>query len=191
MDSFGRFIVSLVSGSRERVRGDLLDFPGTASRLSPFALLLVLHPPFFTLLRGQTDQRIRRYYSNEKMFKCTDGTTFPRVLLRCLPPLFSGERCELFSWVARIYTHTAQYSDHCNVLRTMPIYIREICRFFVLPTLDSLIYVHTSIYVYHWSEYLPESLYLLRIWLLKDTKQCCFVWYFISKWKNEGSVFNK
>lgn len=120
MDSFGRFIVSLVSGSRERVRGDLLDFPGTASRLSPFALLLVLHPPFFTLLRGQTDQRIRRYYSNEKMFKCTDGTAFPRVLLRCLP-LCSPANVANFSvglhGFTRIRHNTAIIATSCEQCR--------------------------------------------------------------------------
>lgn len=107
----------------------------------PFARSFTLRP-FRRFGAMRTKEFAGSIIPVKKMFKCTDGIVSPRALLRCLPSLFSGERCELFSRAARIYTHTAQYSDHCNVPRTMPIYIREICRFFVPPTPDSLIYVY-------------------------------------------------
>lgn len=37
---------------------------------------------------------------------------------------------------ARIYMHAAQYSDHCDVPRTMPICIRDFRIFFLVARLD-------------------------------------------------------
>lgn len=141
----GDSFVSFVSGNWER--GDLLDFPGTASSsLSPFAL----SPSFFTPLSfaplRSGSEEFAGIIPSEKMFKCT-------ALLRCLLPPFCSPRSQLFNSGS---THTAQYSDHCNNNSTnnADLHTREICRFFV---------VH-PIYIYIYDSSMCIDIFLHRVY---------------------------
>lgn len=139
-NSSSRFIVPIVSGSERKSHDDLLDFPGTASRLSPFARS---PPSVLCVTSGPCGPKNSPVLFRRKKCLSTPTEPFLRALLRCLPPLFHGE---LFNRTAQIYTHAVQY-DHCNVSRTMPIYIHDICRFFV-PSRCRILCIHSSMCLY-------------------------------------------